>query len=156
MKGFLANLVLAAIWAVSMGEINLENLATGFVIAYLLLWWLRPVAGDDYVRKGPRAIGLLAFFLWELWISSLLVARDVLTKGKYRKPGFIAVPLDAETDLEITLLAILVTLTPGTIVLEVADDRRSMFVHVMFLESPEASAREIKSGFERRILELLR
>ena len=156
MKGFLVNLVLATIWAVSMGEINLENLSTGFVIAYLLLWWLRPVTGDDYVHKGPRAIKLLGFFLWELWVSSLLVARDVLTKGKYRKPGFIAVPLDAETDLEITLLAILVTLTPGTIVLEIADDRRAMFVHVMFLESPEQSAEEIKSGFERRILELLR
>ena len=156
MRGFLFNLLLAFVWAVSMGEMSLENLLTGFAIGYLALWWLRPLHHDDYVSKGPRAVGLLLFFLWELWVSSLQVARDVLTRGKYRKPGFIAVPLDVETDVEITMLAILVTLTPGTIVLEVADDRRAMFVHIMFLENPEKSAASIKDGFERRILELLR
>ena len=65
-------------------------------------------------------------------------------------------PLDAKTDAEITLLANVVTLTPGTLSLDVSPDRSTLYVHAMFLESPEALRRDIKEGFEKRILELLR
>ena len=73
-----------------------------------------------------------------------------------RRPGIIAVPLDAKTDVEITLLANLVSLTPGTISLDVSDDRSVLYVHAMFVEDPQRLCQEIKSGFERRILDLLR
>ena len=60
------------------------------------------------------------------------------------------------TDLEITLLANLITVTPGSFSLDVSDDRSVLYVHAMYVDDPEALRREIKDGFERRVLELLR
>ena len=65
-------------------------------------------------------------------------------------------PLDATDEHEILLLSTLINLTPGSIVLDVSDDRRALYVHVMHLTTPEAVRAEIKSGFERRVLEVLR
>jgi multicomponent Na+:H+ antiporter subunit E len=155
--GFLANVVLAFVWALLMGAIDLANLVVGFVLGFGVLWVSKPVLGDTgYFRRGPQAIRFLAFFLKELFISNLLVAREVLSPRPRRRPGVVAVPLDAKTDAEITLLANIVTLTPGTLSLDVSPDRSTLYVHAMFLESPEALRRDIKEGFERRLLELLR
>ncbi|MEN8150722.1 MAG: Na+/H+ antiporter subunit E [Planctomycetota bacterium] len=108
------------------------------------------------LSRIPRGLGLLFFFLWELVLSSIRVARDVLSPRPRFKPGIVGVPLDAETDAEITLLACLITLTPGTLSLDVSEDRKTLYVHAMRVEDPEAFRREIKAGFERRVLEFLR
>ena len=63
---------------------------------------------------------------------------------------------DARTDAEITFLSIVVLLTPGTLVLDVSEDRTKLFVHTMFLDTPEDLCRQVKDGFERRVLELMR
>ena len=68
----------------------------------------------------------------------------------------IEVPIEAKTDLEITLLANLITLTPGTLTLDVAPDRKSLYVHAMFVDDPEQIRAEIKNGMERRLLEVMR
>lgn len=65
-------------------------------------------------------------------------------------------PIEAKTDLEITLLANLITLTPGTLTLDVAPDRKSLYVHAMFVDDPEQIRAEIKNGMERRLLEVMR
>lgn len=108
------------------------------------------------VWKSLCLIALLGFFLWELVISSLRVAWDVVTPRAYRAPGIVAVPLDAKTDGEIALVANLITLTPGSLSIDVSPDRSTLYVHSMFAEDPEALRESIKSGFERRVLELLR
>ena len=72
------------------------------------------------------------------------------------RPGIIAVPIEARTDLEITTLANLVSLTPGTLSLDVSGDRRTLYVHAMFVDDPESIHRDIKNGMERRVLEALR
>jgi len=72
------------------------------------------------------------------------------------RPGIVAVPLDAETDAEITLLANLLTLTPGTLSLDVSADRRFLYVHMMYIEDADVARRQIKDGYERRVLEVLR
>lgn len=157
MSAFLANLLLAIVWAALLGEIDLENLVFGFLLGYLVLAWTRSVPGSNaYAARLPRAIGLLLFFLWELVLSTFRVALDVITPRPLRRPGVVAVPLAAETDLEITLLASLITLTPGSLSLDVSEDRKTLFVHTMFLDDPDEFRRRIKEGFERRVLGLLR
>lgn len=154
---FLANLVLAIVWSLLRGSIDVPNLVVGFVIGYLAILWLRPLDGSAaYVSKLPRAIGLVAFLFWELILSTLRVVVDVVSPHPRRRPGVVAIPLDAETDIEITLLANLVTLTPGTLSLDVSDDRRTLYVHAMFVDDPDELRRDIKDGFERRLLELTR
>jgi multicomponent Na+:H+ antiporter subunit E len=149
--------MLAAVWALVQGTVDLANLAIGFIFGYVVLWLVRPALGETgYFRKLPAALGFLAYFLKELVVSNLRVAWDVLTPRARHRPGVVAVPLDLESDLEITLLANVVTLTPGTLSLDVSPDRRTLYVHGMFVDDPEAFRREIKDGFERRIRELLR
>ena len=154
---FALNVVLSLLWAAVVGSVDTSHLVVGFVFGYGVLWVSKPLLGEtDYFAKGPKAIAFGAFFAWELVLSNLRVAWDVLTPRAYRRPGVVAVPLDAETDTEITLLANLVTLTPGTLSLDVSEDRRTLYVHSMFVDEPDDLRREIKDGFERRVLELLR
>jgi multicomponent Na+:H+ antiporter subunit E len=156
-RAFLVNLVLALLWAAMVGSVDAAHLVVGFVVAYLVLWALKPLLGDSrYFEKLPQLVRFTLFFVWELVLSNLRVAWDVVTPRSYRRPGVIAVPLEARTDAEITLLANLITLTPGTLSLDVSPDRRTLYVHGMFVDDPEQLRRSLKEGFERRVLELLR
>ena len=157
MKVLLWNLLLALIWEAMTGRTDAANLLLGFALGYGVLWWLRPLLGPtQYFRKLPESIRFTFFFLRELIHSNLRVAWDVISPKSRRKPGIIAIPLDARSDIEITFLANLITLTPGTLSLDVSDDRRVLYVHGMFVEDPQRMREQIKNGFERRVLELLR
>jgi multicomponent Na+:H+ antiporter subunit E len=100
--------------------------------------------------------GLGLFFLRELVRANLRLAFDVATPTYHMKPGIVALPLDVTKDSEILLLAMLINLTPGSVALDVSNDRRVMYVHVMYISSPDDARAEIKQGFERRILRLFR
>ena len=108
------------------------------------------------LRRAWKAISLGVYFLYELVVASLRVVWDVITPTIHSRPGVVAVPLDAETNIEITLLANMVSLTPGTLSLEVSEDRRTLFVHAMFIDEVEDIRREVKGGMERRLLEVTR
>jgi multicomponent Na+:H+ antiporter subunit E len=152
-----SNFLLALTWAAMTGTFTLANLAVGFVFGYISLLLLKPLMGDSaYYAKFPRTIGFIAYFLGEMLKSSLRVAWDVITPTHYNRPGILAIPLSAKTDVEITLLANLITLTPGTLSLDVSPDRRTLYIHAMFAEDPDAIRRDIKNGLERRLLELIR
>jgi multicomponent Na+:H+ antiporter subunit E len=156
-RTFGVNIILAVVWAASQGSLDQANLVTGFVLGYLVLWLTSPAFGEaEYFRKVPQALGFLLFFLKELVISNLRVAHDVLTPRHHSRPGVVAVPLDLESEVEITFLANVITLTPGTLSLDVSEDRRTLYVHGMFVDDPEEFRREIKDGYERRVKELLR
>lgn len=156
MNYFILNIALALTWAMLIGDIHPASLFTGFVIGYLILLVARRALGPSpYFGKVSRVIRFAFFFLWELIKSNLRVARDVLTRTDYMKPRIIAVPLDAKTDAEITLLANLISLTPGSLSLDVSTDRRAIYVHVMYAENAESVRREIKEGLERWVLDLL-
>ena len=107
------------------------------------------------VGKIPAIVGFLVFFVRELVWSSLLVAWDVVTPQDKREPALVSVPLELRSDLGIALLANLITLTPGTLALGLTDDRSEMLVHAMFAPDDERLRREIKDGYERRVMELL-
>ncbi len=157
MMMFLTNLLLALAWMAMAGSSSWAHFLMGFVVAYGVLGWLGALTGQTgYFRKLHKTIGFVAFIIYQLVLSNLRVAYDVITPSANRSPAVIGVPLDATTDTEITLLANLITLTPGTLSLDVSEDRKTLFVHAMFAEDAEAFCREIKQGFERRVLELLR
>lgn len=155
----LGNLLLALAWAALQGEFRLGHLVVGHVLGYLVLLLL--VKGgvlqtrSRYIGKVSLTVALAAFFLWELALANLRLALDVATPGYRMTPGIVAVPLDATGDIEILLLAMLINLTPGSVALDVSEDRRVMYVHVMYFRSAEAARAQIKEGFERRVLQLL-
>jgi multicomponent Na+:H+ antiporter subunit E len=154
---FLLNIVLALLWAALEGELTPPNLLVGFVLGYAVLYLGQRVVGrSPYFTKVRQAIGFALFFLWELVLANLRVAYDVVTPQHHMRPAVVAIPLDARTDLEIMLLANLITLTPGSMSLDVSADRSTLYLHAMYVDDLEAFRRELKDGFERRLLELLR
>jgi multicomponent Na+:H+ antiporter subunit E len=157
MHYFLLNLALALLWAVATGMFTLANVVVGFGLGYLALLLARGVLGPSpYFITMLRAVGFLCFFLKEVMIANLRVAHDVLTPKFYMRPRVLALPLDALTDTEITLLANLISLTPGTLSLDVSADRRVLYVHAMYAADADAARLEMKEGLERRLLGLLR
>ena len=152
------NILLALAWAALQGEFSLAQFVTGYVLGYLVLVVLVKggvLESSRYVSKARLAIGLAAFFLWELVLANMRLALDVATPRFQMTPGILAIPLDATRDSEILLLAMLINLTPGSVALDVSDDRKVMYVHVMYIASADAARAEIKTGFERRVLQLL-
>jgi len=157
MKLFLWNILLAFAWAALTGSFTLVNLGAGFALSFgILLFAQHAISPSSYFRKVRLGIGLLLYFLRELVTANLRIAYDILTPRYYMTPSIVAVPLDAKTDVEITLLANLITLTPGTLSMDVSDDRKTLYVHAMYGQDPQALRDEIKNGFERRLLEVLR
>lgn len=150
------NLLLAGLWVAMTGPTG-TNLVVGFVIGYLVLWFSPGLAQrSGYFRKVPQALAFTVFFLRELAVATLRISYDVLTPTAHMRPAVVGIPLDAQTEAEIALLAIVVTLTPGTLALDISSDRKTLYVHAMYASSPDDVRKEIKRGFERKILELLR
>jgi multicomponent Na+:H+ antiporter subunit E len=154
---FLVNIFLALGFSALLGRLNLSGFIAGFVVGYLALWLSKPLYGKTgYFERLPKVLGLITYFGKELLISNLKVLWDVITPRHISRPGIIALPLDARTDAEIMLVANLISLTPGTLSLDLSEDRRLLYIHVMFLGDIERTRREIKQGLERRVLEVMR
>lgn len=152
----LGNLLLALTWAALHGQFTLTSLATGAVLGRIVLVVLAKggVLSRSEVRRVERSFSLLGYLFWQIVVANFRVATDVVALRPRMRPGVIRVPLNVRTDGEIMLLAAMINITPGSVALDVSDDRRVMFVHVMDMETPDEARREIKDGFERRILEL--
>lgn len=156
MSLFVLNLLLAISWAALTGTFTLANLAVGFGIGFLALWVASPMyAGNSggYFRRVYRWIKLLVMFLYELVVSSFVVVWDVLTPRHRARPQIIAVPLQAKGEAELLLVTNLISLTPGTLCLDVTEDGKTLFVHCMFAEDPDDIRASISNGMEKWVRE---
>jgi multicomponent Na+:H+ antiporter subunit E len=157
MNALLWNLVLALTWGAMTGSFAVENLLIGFLLGFGVLYVSQRRHGrSTYFAKVLNVIRFIGFYLWSLLKANIRVAYDVITPRHYNQPGIIALPLDARTDAEITVLANLMTMTPGDLSIDVSSDRRVLYVHSMFITDPEALKRKMKEGFEHRVLDMLR
>ena len=158
MKLFLLNILLAILWSAMMGRLSVLVLGMGFVLGYLVLLLARPAFGPSGYYAGLwRGLGFAAYYMWELLLSSLRVTIDVLSPRLDMRPAILAVPLDAETPAEITVFANLISLTPGTLTIDVSDDRQTLYVHAMYADDDaDAVRRELKERLERKVLRLFR
>ena len=113
---------------------------TGLLLAGSLM--IRPaekVVHAQHSHDLPKPMGVEAF----------TVIRQFLDYDR-------GLPLDARTDAEIMLVANLISLTPGTLSLDLSEDRKLLYIHVMFLDDIEQTRRQIKEGLEKRVLEVMR
>jgi len=154
---FLANIVLGLAWGAVTGSFEAVNLLFGFVLGTLTLTLIREqVDTGSYFGRFVRIADLALLFLVELVKSAVKVAVTVLTPRLSLSPGIIAYPLTVDRDFEITLLANLITLTPGTLSVDVSADRRVLYVHCIDVPDAAATIADIRDGFERKILEAFR
>lgn len=160
MKLFTLNILMAITWSALWNGFSLANLLAGYVVGYCALWFVRDLISDPrgrgYFRAVPQSLILIGFFLKELVKSCVLVARDCLAPRPNLHPAIVKMPLDALSDAEIFLLANLITLTPGTLTLDVAEDRSFLIVHSIYATDEAALVAELKSGMEHRIGKVFR
>lgn len=157
MTGAIWNLLLGLAWVALSGTFTGLNLLFGLLLGYLALLLIEPrvEALAGYPARIPRIVRFICFFIKELVLANYKVAYDILTPPWYMKPGVIALRLDARTELEILMVSNLISLTPGTLCLDVSDDRKVLYIHAMFLDDEEELRRSLKE-MECRALELFR
>lgn len=156
---FLLNVLMMIVWVLLTGDSTLANFFFGFLLSFGVLWVVHRLSqtqGRSYFVILPKSILLFFFFLKELVKANFLVAYEVMTPGLKISPGIVAIPLDVKTDLEILLLTNLISLTPGTFCIDVSKDKKILYVHEMYVGNKEEYIKNIKNGFEKRILEITR
>lgn len=152
------NLLLALLWAALIGPFTPANLLVGFIVGFgVLKVCSSRERTPEYVRRTGAVIFLAWFTVFELVIANIRVARYTLSSLSSLKPAVLRVPLEPGlSDTEITLLSSLITLTPGTLTIDVTQDRSGLYIHFMHVDDIEEAIQSIKEGFERRILEVTR
>ncbi len=161
MKTFLYNIFLTFIWVTLTMRLDVANFLFGFILSYFILWFIqRKNKNEKYFYRIPKACNFMAYFIKEVIKGSLKIGYDIISP-KYKQkmnPGIIAVPLEAKTDREITLLANSITLTPGTISIAVSKDRKYLYVYNVYInkDNKQISINEIKNGLEKKLLEAIR
>ncbi|WP_428774704.1 Na+/H+ antiporter subunit E [Vibrio sp.] len=154
---FILNLFLALAWMLLSGSYTSLNFMFGFIVGFLALRLSLPFKRNrSYFHVFSALVRLILYFFGEMMISVARVFWDVVTPTHLSDPDIVYVPLDAKSDLEITLLANMVSLTPGTLSLDVTPDKKYLVVHAMFAPEHEKVIRGIKDGLEKRILEVTR
>ncbi len=151
----LLNLLLALTWMALLGEFSPANFVAGFLISYLLLRLVQqPENSTRYFRKAGILLRFIIFYLKELILANFRVAVAVLSPQMNMTPAVIAVPLKASSELAITLLSNLITLTPGSLTLDLSSDQTVMYIHTMHAEDVDKVRTDIKI-LEARVLEVV-
>ncbi|MBE8713370.1 Na+/H+ antiporter subunit E [Sphingobacterium hungaricum] len=156
-RQFLMNLLLSFIWVALTGSMYYSNFVFGFMLGFFILWIMNRNETDQrYFYRVPKIISFIFYFLLEMIKANLQVAYDVITPKYFFKPGVVRYPLNAKTEFEINLLSTFISLTPGTLILDISEDNKTIYIHVMYLNDPDEFVRNLKTGVERRLLEILR
>ena len=156
MSLFLLNVLLALAWSALMGNFDPAYLLFGYVLGYIILWLFQKSPGSQkYFKEVPLVIEFVLFFLWEIFVSNVRLTITILSPRLHLKPAVVAVPLDLKTEIGIVILANMITLTPGTLSLDISSSRKTLYVHVFDLDDPEDFIYKIKNNFERRVREIV-
>jgi multicomponent K+:H+ antiporter subunit E len=151
----LVSLVLLGVWLLAWNSLDPGIVLLGLVVAAVLprvtarFWPEAPVR----VRAGPL-LRFLPLFLFDVVVANLAVAVLVLGPRSRLRPGFVAVPLEARDPWLTTVLASVITLTPGTVSANLSGDGRTLLVHALDLPDADAAVARIKTRYERALMEI--
>ncbi|WP_221565726.1 Na+/H+ antiporter subunit E [Alkalihalobacillus sp. TS-13] len=153
----LINLVIGLIWMFLMESYDFVTFLIGFVLGIFLLFLLNRFIPDTfYIRYIIAIVKLVFLFAKELLISNIEVLKMVYKPKMDMQPGIIALPIDLKTNWEITMLANLITLTPGTLTVDVSADNKFLYIHAMDLPDVDETINQIKGTFEKAIKDVTR
>jgi|SRR5690625_4347453 len=151
----LINMLMAFIWMLLQNSYGIVDFLFGYIIGILILFTLRRfLIFDFYFKRVWAFIKLTLIFFRELILANIDMVKVILKPKLDNKPGIVAIPTKLKTDLEVTLLASLITLTPGTLSMDFSDDSSLIFIHAIDIDSKEDTIRDILDSFEKAILEV--
>lgn len=144
MKQLGTNLFLAVIWCMLTASFSIWNFVGGMFVGAIVVTVYSSVSGQGNYLK--RAWGLLAFacyFAKILTKANLQIAWEIITPGHSQTPRILRYPVDGLSDGEKTTLANAITLTPGTLVVDISPDGKWLYLHCMYAQDPRATLNEI-------------
>jgi multicomponent Na+:H+ antiporter subunit E len=151
----LLNILVAMVWHAMQPVAGPGDYILGFVVGFAML----AIIYRPYGRRTWAAFAYVVFLLWAIIKSSIQVARIIISPHARLHQGIVTIPVESCTDFELAVLASSITLTPGTLSIDVAKDaegQRVLYVHNLIVDDPEAMRREIKADFEERIMRFTR
>lgn len=158
LQNFLLNILLTFVWVALTGQLDYANFIFGYTLGFFILWMVnRSIkANTEYFYRVPKIFAFIFLFLFDLLKANFEVMKDVVTPNHNMKPGIIKYEMNAKTDFEITMLANMIALTPGTVVIDLSKNKKIMYIHVMYLTDKEAFKNNLSNRIERKLLEILR
>ncbi len=149
------NLFIAVIWLLLAGNYTFGSFIFGYLIGVLILFLLRRfLVFEFYLKRVWAIIKLIVLFFVELIKANIDVLKIVISPRLTNKPGIVAVETRLDTKLEITLLAALISLTPGTTSMDFSPDGKTIYVHSLHVPDKEEMIEKIRNTFERAIMEV--
>ncbi|MFF2889604.1 Na+/H+ antiporter subunit E [Paenibacillus sp. NPDC057967] len=153
----LLNIFIAYLWMFLQEEMTILNFISGYLVGLIILLCIRRFFNKRFYLFTLAAIGkLFILFIHELNTSAVAVMKHVLRPKIDVKPGIFKVETDLEGDLEITLLSLLICLTPGSVVMEVSPDSKALYIHGLNMPESKESVLKSKSVFEKAIKDVTR
>ncbi|HSN72969.1 MAG TPA: Na+/H+ antiporter subunit E [Steroidobacteraceae bacterium] len=147
--------LLVVLWLVIQDAVSVGLVLLGVIFAILIPLFAAPLFPVKRRRIAWRAVfALLRVFLVDLVIANVKVARIVLAPRLRAEPMFIAVPIELESPFAASALASIVTLTPGTLSVDVDLDEQVLWIHGLDVDDPEGVVAHIKKRYERPLREL--
>ncbi|MFC4738196.1 Na+/H+ antiporter subunit E [Bacillus daqingensis] len=151
----LLNIVIALIWMLLQNSFTFVHFVFGYIVGLGMLFFLRRfLRFDFYFRRVYAFMKLLLLFAYKLVEANWDLIKIILRPKMDITPGIIAVPTVLKTDWEKTLLANLISLTPGTLTMDFSEDGNTLFIHAINVPDKEQAIREIHESFEKAILEV--
>lgn len=151
----LINIVIAFIWMLLQNDFSGVTFAIGYIVGLGMLFLLRRFLRQPfYFRRVVAFLKLIGLFIYKLILANYDVIKIIVKPKLNIQPGIIAVPTQLKTDWEKTLLANLISLTPGTLTMDFSEDGQTLFIHSIHVPNKEEAIREIHESFERAILEV--
>ncbi|WP_429371149.1 Na+/H+ antiporter subunit E [Paenibacillus sp. DS2015] len=152
----LLNFIVAFLWMFLHNDWTGPRFLVGFLLGVGVLWGMRRVWSRLYLEKVWAIIKLILLLLRELIFSSYIVIKAVLRPELNIRPAILKYTTELKSDWEVATLITLLCLTPGSVVLEVSDDNRTLYIHTMDIQDVEQFKANIRNTFERAILEVTR
>ncbi len=155
----LLTLLLACVWVGLTGEFSVATFVVGLLLGFIIIRMFgeRTLKVLNLnIRHILPLIELVFIFLYELLIANLTVLAKVFSPKLNIKPGIIKVPVEVEGPFWITTLANMITLTPGTLTVEVSPDNKYFYVHCLNIDNEDSIVSDIKDTFEKKIQEVYR
>lgn len=157
MSHILLNILLSIAWAALSGNFEPVNLFFGFVLGFFILWLISfsNSLPNTYFTRALKIIEFIFFFIFEVVKANFRLAFTILSPKMQLRPAVVSFPLELKTEAGIILLANLITLTPGSLSLDISSDKKTLFIHTIDLKDKEEFILQIRDGFERRVGEIL-
>jgi multicomponent Na+:H+ antiporter subunit E len=143
---------LVVAWVALWGSASAANVASGVVVAFVLLAVFPLHLTTRQGRFRPlQALRFFGYFLAKLVEANAVVAWEVVTPSNRINEGIVAVPVTGASDVLVSMVANVISLTPGTLTIEIRTDPHVLFVHVLHLHDIDAVRRDV-TRLERYVL----